>query len=353
MMYYSNYCEKVVKEKIENFIETISINKITTLLNNLYCEDINDIFYYFYIHTGVNGEIISFNTSLKQNKFIFDNKDFFKNIEKIFLDNLFKNEYPLYFLDVDNTLTDRGYLSNEKIDFITTFKHKKNIILSTGKVSDAIMNVINDCKLNDNYYSCLNGSVIFKNEEFTLLNKIGFCSKEIIKELKETNVNFITYYYDRINVVKELAEEDKDNLERFNEKYFIATEPLDYEKIVKILTFINDDGKEESKAKENIVKKVISKYPDLHCVRTAPHCFEILRRDQHKGNSVKRICELMGVYYRHTIGVGDSMNDLPMLEYTGIPFVVSNVSNELKEYDFEILKGNRNIDIVNLLKRFG
>ena len=61
----------------------------------------------------------------------------------------------------------------------------------------------------------------------------------------------------------------------------------------------------------------------------------------------------MGKYYRLSIGVGDSMNDFPMLEYIGRPFVVSNVSDELKQYNFEILEKNRNIDIVNILKRFG
>ena len=47
------------------------------------------------------------------------------------------------------------------------------------------------------------------------------------------------------------------------------------------------------------------------------------------------------------------MNDFPMLEYIGRPFVVSNVSDELKQYNFETLEKNRNIDIVNIIKRFG
>ena len=87
-------------------------------------------------------------------------------------------------------------------------------------------------------------------------------------------------------------------------------------------------------------------------MRTAGHCYEILRRDQHKGNTVKKISKLMGRYYRTTVGVGDSMNDLPLLNYVGIPYVVATASDELKSYGFEELEKNRDIDIVNLIKKY-
>ena len=351
--YYSDYCEESLQQTIKNKLQIITDEEINNTIFNLERNEFNDLLLYFYLHSDNEGNIVSLNHSIQLNEFISLNKNLFIEIDEKFLNNLFTNNTPLYFLDVDNTLTDAGFLSQEKIDFISNFKYKENIILSTGKVSDAIMNVINDCKLNDNYYSCLNGSVVHKKDDYILLNGIGEVSKDIINQLMTKDVTFIFYYHDHIEVNKPLLQKDIDNLNKFNEKFYPCINDINYKEVVKVLAFIDDDKTEEQKIKENIVKEVVEEYKDLHCVRTAPHTFEVLRKDQHKGNSVRKIAELMGKYYRLSIGVGDSMNDFPMLEYIGRPFVVSNVSDELKQYNFEILEKNRNIDIVNIIKRFG
>ena len=65
-----------------------------------------------------------------------------------------------------------------------------------------------------------------------------------------------------------------------------------------------------------------------------------------------KIAEYMNKYYRCSIGVGDSMNDLRMLDYVGKGYVVSNVGLELKQYGFQIIEGTRDVDIVNILKKY-
>lgn len=352
LKYYSNYCSNDLCNKINNFLLENNDKQLKEIIYNCIRGEINDLVLYFYSHTDQDGNILSINSSIINNDFIKKNKSIFVEINNLFLKNLFANEKPLFFFDVDNTLTDRGFLSQEKIDYISSFKDKNNIILSTGKVSDAIMNVLTDCQIKENYYSCLNGSVIHKQDDFILMNKVGKVSKDIIEKLMMTEITFVFYYYNCIKVIKPLLKKDIDNLNRFNEKFSYCDEEINYDNIVKVLAFIDDDHTDESKAKENIIREIIKDYKELHCIRTAPHTFEILRIDQHKGNSVKRIAEIKGKYYRLTVGVGDSMNDFKMLEYMGYPFVVSNVSDELREYDFEILEDNRNVDIVNLIKRF-
>ena len=353
MRYYSNYCDPSLKDKINKFLDVKTDLELFEIINSLLRSDINDLLLYFYLHTSIDGEVISLNHSIQTNSFVSENKDLFIEIDNKFINNLFNNNKPLYFFDVDNTLTDRGFLSTEKIDFIKKFKYRDNVILSTGKVSDAIMNVIDDCSLNDNYFSCLNGSVVHKNDDYILMNGVGNVSKEIMEKLMDTDITFIFYYYDCIKVIKPLLQKDIDNLNKFNEKFEYCNEEIKYNEIVKVLAFIDDDKTQESIDKENVVRGIVKNYSDLHCVRTAPHTFEVLRKDQHKGNSVRKISELMGKYYRLSIGVGDSMNDLPMLEYIGVPYVVSNVSTELAEYNFEILEGSRDVDIVNILKKYG
>lgn len=350
--YYFSYDQWLDGPQKKNLLSALALIEDKNLpfdeLSTEKLEWVDIIKYYFVSHTDSLGNIVSLQHHVLINEEIRTNYQELKDIENRFLKQLFKKMKPLYYLDVDNTLTDNAYLSYQKIDFIKNWKNKQNIILNTGKVSSSIMNIIQTCELEHNYYSCLNGSVIVKDGNFEIISRIGEVSKSIIEDILETDLRFITYYEDCIHVIRELTEDNIYLLKKYNEWFIDETLPTNYKRIVKILTFI----KEEEKEKEEVVKKIVTKYPNLVGVRTAAHCYEILHQDQHKGNSVKKIAEYMNKYYRVSIGVGDSMNDLRMLDYVGVPYIVSNSSQELKQYGFEIIKGTRDIDIVNILKKY-
>ncbi len=350
--YYATYDQVIGKERILSFLTTLKENifQIISKKEQLTWEEI--LVHYFYSHTNGQGEIVSLEVSSKQQKDIACFLPFYQSIRKQFITQLFKHNDPLYFLDVDNTLTDYAVLSPEKVHFISNWNKKKNIILSTGKAPFAIQDVIHECALEDNYYSCLNGSIVAHQDELIMVAKIGEVSQYLIEQLNQTDMTYITYYENIIHIVKELTEENIALLKKYSEWHIDPNPEVDYGRIVKIMVFILDDHSEKSKKQEEIVQKMISPYPNLICVRTAYHCYEILDVTQHKGNTVKIISEMMGKYYRSSVGVGDSMNDLPMLNYVGFPYMVSNASDELQSYQFEIPEGSRDIDIVNVLKKY-
>ena len=302
------------------------------------------VYDYFYSHLSDSGEIISLNQFLLKNE---KNKEHYKKVEELFISNLLKKQKPLFFFDVDNTLTNWGELSKQKIDFIKNFPHKHRIILTTGKTYDSILSVVKDCGLEGNYASCLNGSVLVENGKIKALEKIGKISEEIVKSFENAPFDTIVYYEDYIRLLRPLTEKNYNFLKTYTEKY-LEEKIIDYNKVVKVLLFI-DEGEID---KEEIVKKVVKNYPNLVCMRTSNHTYEILNKNQHKGNTVKIISKLMGNHYRATIGVGDSMNDSPLLSHVGKPYVVSTASLELKNFNYDVLEENRDVDIVNLIKRY-
>ena len=286
----------------------------------------------------------------KNNSFLLYNKkeeEKYRKINDIFLKQLFKDNKPLMFFDVDNTITNYGKLSEEKRQYIKNFNQKDRIILSTGKAYEAIMDVVSACELQDSLASCLNGSVLAEKNKFIMLNGIGNVSKQLIEEIEKTDIEYIYYYVDGAYSKKELNEKNTTWMQKYNE-YYTINENIDFDKVIKILTFVFDDEKD----KENKIKEIADKYQDLVSLRTGYHCYEILRYDQHKGNTVKLISEKLGKYYRLSIGVGDSMNDLKMLEYVGKGYVVDTVSEELGVYNFEKLNKNRDIDIVEIIEKY-
>lgn len=321
-------------------------------LNNLDYERMNGwgktVFDYFYSHLSDDGNIISLENFLLSHVDLSEQQIAdFTNTNDIFIKKLFSSIDPLIFLDVDNTLTEAGHLSQEKIDFISSFKEKDRIILTTGKAYESIKNVIDDCHINNNYASCLNGSILIEKGEQKCIAKVGAISEKIVALFDDAPFDCVVYYEDGIRLIRPLTQKNYELLKQFNESYAIE-EKLDYSKVVKVLFFIYEGETD----KELLVKQRIAPYPDLVCMRTAGHTFEILNTNQHKGNTVKIISKLMGRYYRNSVGVGDSMNDAQLLNYVGKAMVVSTANEELKKFGYEMGDKNRNTDIVEIIKKY-
>jgi len=346
---YFSYQPKFNKEAKTLSYELLNTLKSYEMIEGVENKIVKLLLTYFYSHVDKNANIISLEHHKLTNEYVKNNFKMLKKTQEKFVLKLFKTNKPLFFIDVDNTLTYDAILSTQKINFIKKWKNKSDIILSSGKIYDSIKAVITSLSLTNNYSSTLNGSVIVKNKNFDVSFRIGNVSKEIINELLKTNLNFIVYYENLIHTPCELNQTNVYMLKKFDEWYIDTEKEIDYNRIVKILVFI-DEGKIEE---EQVVNSIVSIFPELHCVRTAFHCYEILDKNQNKGNSVKQISTLLNRYYRASIGIGDSMNDLPMLDNTGLSYVVSNVSTQLKTYNFEILKGSRDTDIIDLLKKYG
>ncbi len=299
---------------------------------------------YFFSHVDDDGESISLESFLKTNG--NTNAEYFHQVNNEFCKYIFAENKPLYFFDVDNTLTQNGKLSCEKADFISHFDSGR-VVLSTGKAYSAIAQVSQKCGLTNSYAGCLNGSVIYKNGETEVLSGLGEESKPLLEQAKNSGLEYVFYYPDGAYALAQLSQKNFQNMHTYDENYTIVSQ-IDYKNVIKILFFVYDGETD----KENIVKQIAQKYTGLTALRTGHHCYEILRKNQHKGNAVKLIAERLGVYYRLSVGVGDSMNDLKLLDYVGKPFVVSDASEELSSYGFAKLSSDRNTDIVNLMKEY-
>lgn len=330
----TNIKKQVIEEEIKEFKKYYPISNIN------YQE-------YFESHILDTGEIVSLETYIKNNNLSDEQISKYYEINGAFIKEIFKNQKPLYFFDVDNTITIHGVLSKEKREFMDNYKDKDRIILSTGKAYESILDVVDACNLHANYASCINGSVLVKNDKFEMINGIGSVSEELFKRINNTSLDFIYYYVDGAYGIRKLIPFNQMNMEKYNEHYTINSN-VKYDQVIKILFFIYEGETE----KENIVKDMIKDFPYLTCMRTAPHSYEILRKDQHKGNTVKIIANRLNKYYRLSIGAGDSMNDLKMLDYVGIPFIVCDAHKDLKEYKFKELDTNRELDIVKLIEEY-
>ena len=68
----------------------------------------------------------------------------------------------------------------------------------------------------------------------------------------------------------------------------------------------------------------------LHITKSKPHYLEFLAAGVNKGEALKILAQHLGVSLKETVAVGDSYNDLEMLETAGLGVAVGNALPEVK-----------------------
>jgi Cof subfamily protein (haloacid dehalogenase superfamily) len=68
--------------------------------------------------------------------------------------------------------------------------------------------------------------------------------------------------------------------------------------------------------------------------------FDILTRDCSKGHGLRRWAEQKGVTREEIMAIGDNYNDVEMLEFAGLPVVMENASEDLKQNGWRVTTSN-------------
>ena len=60
------------------------------------------------------------------------------------------------------------------------------------------------------------------------------------------------------------------------------------------------------------------------------YLLEIANKNINKGKTLRKLGEILGIGTEEMIAVGDSYNDIPLLEVVGMPVAVANANDEIK-----------------------
>jgi Cof subfamily protein (haloacid dehalogenase superfamily) len=91
----------------------------------------------------------------------------------------------------------------------------------------------------------------------------------------------------------------------------------------------------ESKQVKDHITVVRTEYPvrDLCIV-------DVLNRDCSKGHALKRWAQYRGIPREQVMAIGDNFNDLEMLAFAGVPFIMGNACEELKARGWPVTSCN-------------
>lgn len=269
--------------------------------------------------------------------------------------------YKLICLDMDGTvLNSEKKISKENKDAIKKAHDKGiKIAISTGRIFTSAM-----------YYAEIlgvkapiiasNGAYIREKDKDKVIYQCEI-EKEVCKKVASIaeKYNFFNCFntYDKIIADKpfhddyiyyklnsELPENKRIKLESVSNFKNILNE--DENKILKFIS-LSDDYEGLKKAKEEI-----KNIEELEVVSSGKNNIEVMKKGVSKGNAVKVLSQFYKIDKEDIICIGDSENDLSMIEYAGMGIVMGNGDDYMKEKANYITDTNDNNGVAKAIYKF-
>ncbi|NPV91647.1 MAG: HAD family phosphatase [Firmicutes bacterium] len=90
----------------------------------------------------------------------------------------------------------------------------------------------------------------------------------------------------------------------------------------------------------------------LYVTKSKPHYLEILHPEATKGKALKVVADYFGVPRESVVAIGDSFNDLDMIQYAGLGVVMGNAREEIKRYADYVTRGNNDDGVAEVLEQW-
>lgn len=80
----------------------------------------------------------------------------------------------------------------------------------------------------------------------------------------------------------------------------------------------------------------LSYYDELELTNSQPQNLEVNPKGVHKGSALSKVCEKLGITMDEVMSAGDSLNDMKMIQQTGLGIAMGNAQEAIKKAaDFE------------------
>jgi Cof subfamily protein (haloacid dehalogenase superfamily) len=234
---------------------------------------------------------------------------------------------PWAFIDVDSTLATPGtpLSARNRAALRGYIDRGGRVSLATGKYPTGILPIIEELGLRTPQLAG-NGSVILEDGRSRLIARIDEgAAVQLARALSYRAIPYAIYSLDAIFVESAAVNEAHlQILAEINEPQPVRAWPSDWSSIFKVLTFV-----ETTDAVTERELRALAAEMGLGCTRTAHTFVEFVPAGASKGNGVAHILGESSWPSFHTVAIGDSENDLPMLQRAGRSFAVANAAPDV------------------------
>jgi Cof subfamily protein (haloacid dehalogenase superfamily) len=269
-------------------------------------------------------------------------------------------------IDIDGTLTDpQFHVSARNIAALRAAHHTGiQVILATGRRHDYAMLVARELAIPLLLLSS-NGALVRSSDGKTLFADplSAATARRLIRHMDEFRGHAVLTF-DRPNVpgngslVLERADELNQTVSRWlevNRPYIKFVAPLEdalreedplqamYCGKIAFMEGLQQRLAQADFLGEITVLKTQYDHRDL-CI------LDILTRDCSKGHALRRWAQEQGIPREQIMAIGDNYNDLEMLEFAGLPIIMGNASEDLKQNGWRVTASNEESGVALVLE---
>lgn len=270
--------------------------------------------------------------------------------------------YKLIAIDMDDTLlTHDKQISRENLEALKKARDAGiYVVISTGRIY-ASAYAYSEFLGFKPYIIASNGAmVIDDNDEEIYKSVLDIDILSYLIDLAKKNDLYYHFYSDKIVYSPEITSK----FQKYGEwnRLYAETLRVEVENIPSHTEF-------ESKLKDSIVKfvmfdedsekiKAVRKTIDnekgdrLETTSSFHNNIEILNKGVNKGNGLKILGEYLGVDRSEMVAIGDSENDVEMVEYAGFGVAMENAIDKLKKTADFITKSNMENGVAYVINKF-
>lgn len=265
--------------------------------------------------------------------------------------------YKLIAMDMDGTL-----LRDDKtISNITKANIKKaldlgvKIVLTSGRPIQGIKNYLDELQLigEDDYVIGLNGAIICRCSDYSVVSSNAVLTGKDLKYIYDKVKHFNAYFHAFTNVedlVKVKSKFSDDDEKRLNLKVRTVDFPNGINDEDEILKVVLEEHKEVlDEITPKIPKELLEKYSVF---RSIDFMIEFMNKNCNKATGIEKLSQYLGIHREEIITIGDSTNDIEMIQYAGLGVAMENAKDEIKNIADFVTKSNEDNGVAYVIEKF-
>ena len=266
-------------------------------------------------------------------------------------------KYKLVAIDMDGTLLNSSNQVSERTrDIIEKAKNKgAHIVLSTGRVLKSALSYSQSLNLKNPIVAC-NGAIIV-DEDSNIIYKRPMDNnlvKEIVNLARREDVYYHFYdesrFYSHVKVDEVLKFYNEGNAKtRIDVEVFDDIEELIKLKDLNVYKFLFIDDNNDK------LKKLRTELDKLRNIGTSSswvNNIEAMGLNVSKGEALRELCNRLHINPEEVIAIGDSENDISMLQFAGLGVAMGNGGEAIKKQADYITDSNDEDGVAKVIEKF-
>lgn len=241
--------------------------------------------------------------------------------------------YKMIFSDMDGTLLKSvSEISEKNIEMIQKAVDKgTEFIICTGRGVYGVERFLKQLQLTGRkgYVICQNGAAVYNLENMELILRHNFSAADLrpVVECARRKGIEVYLYDDRTFLAEAETERTRKYCQVMGADMRILPDGLSYDGyFTKCLLSASYEKLQELRQEvEPLVKD------KLNMFYSSPNYLEFVKKGVNKGRALEETAEKAGVPLTEVIAIGDSDNDLPMIQAAGLGVAVANAAEHIKK----------------------